>query len=90
MLSLAIRTPRSEVARMNDFVCYFVRDTAPMTDGDSPYAVPLDELLSSHVPLEETSETQPQDRLPGPLNAEEADRRRLLNDPAGAGRLHPE
>jgi hypothetical protein len=60
-----------------------------MGDGDSPYAVPLADILSSRVPLEETVETQPVDRGPSLLSADETDRRRLLNDPAGAGRLNP-
>ena len=60
-----------------------------MGENDSPYAVPLAELLSSRVPIEDVVETQPEEPLVGPLSAEEMDRRRLLNDPAGAGRLRP-
>jgi hypothetical protein len=60
-----------------------------MEDTQSPYAVPLEQILSWRVPIEETVETQPVDRGPEPMGAEEIDRRRFLNDPAGAGRLKP-
>ncbi|HVX68799.1 MAG TPA: hypothetical protein VHA79_03835 [Mycobacteriales bacterium] len=41
-----------------------------MPDGDSRYAVPLDELLASHVPVNDTIETQPEGERPGPMGAE--------------------
>jgi hypothetical protein len=60
-----------------------------MGDAESRYAVTLDDFLSQRVPLEETVESQPVKSAPGPMTPEEIDRRRLLNDPTGAGRLRP-
>jgi hypothetical protein len=55
---------------------------------DSPYHVKLSELEAKvHVPADQQVETQPASDAPDQLSPEELDRRRLLNQPAPAGRL---
>lgn len=50
----------------------------------------LEELeAEAHVPREKQVESQPVDSPHDFVEAEELDRIRLLNDPAGAGRLRP-
>jgi hypothetical protein len=57
---------------------------------DSPYRVKLSDLeATAHVPAEQQCETQPASAPQDQLGPEELDRRRLLNQPAPAGRLRP-
>lgn len=55
----------------------------------SRYRVPLRELDQTHVPADEQVESQPTSEHAEVLDPADLDRRRLLNDPAGAGRLWP-
>jgi hypothetical protein len=56
----------------------------------SRYSIRLTELeAGAHVPLHDQKEVEPIREPPDGLSPADLDRRRLLNDPAGAGRLRP-
>ena len=56
----------------------------------SRYRVKLSELeAEAHVPVDQQLEVQPASEPQEIMSPEELDRRRLLNQPAPAGRLRP-